>query len=454
MDTVQHTAKILVVDDEPKVAAIMERMTRHLGYEPAVASGAEEALRRFAEEPFDVVLTDVRLGTIDGLALLRSLRERDTSVPVVLVTGYASIPSAMEAIQSGAFDYISKPLTLEALQRVMTRAVEQRALSRRAPERAAEEVVELPNIVGASAAMLEVFKTVARVAPRFSSVLLLGESGTGKELVAKSLHEQSPRAANRFVPVNVAAIAEGLLESELFGHVRGAFTGATGTRRGLFEEAHLGTLFLDEIGELPAALQVKLLRALQEHRIKPVGGNEEIEVDVRLIAATNRDLEKMIRAGKFREDLFYRLNVITISLPPLRERKEDIPSLVEHFRQKLERESGHVSPRFAPAALARLAEYDWPGNVRELENVVARAVMMSPLDVIGSESLQSLGRTADAESSARDEFPKLASVVADYVRRVLEHTGGNRTRAAQILGISRRTIHRMSARRARPSESR
>jgi two-component system response regulator AtoC len=281
-------------------------------------------------------------------------------------------------------------------------------------------------------------------------VLILGESGTGKELVARKLHERSPRHGERFIPVNVSAIPEGLLESELFGHVRGAFTGAMTARRGLFDEAHRGTLFLDEIGDLSLPLQAKLLRVIQEHRIKPVGGNEEHEVDVRLVGATHANLEGMVHGGQFREDLYYRLNVVSISLPPLRERREDIPLLVEHFLRKYEHETGRNAPAVSPEARNLLGTYAWPGNVRELENVVERAVLLSTHAVITADTLPPrLHGAAPGQVAIPPEsgLVSLDAMVERYVERVLLHTGGNRTRAAQVLGISRRTLHRMAARR-------
>jgi DNA-binding NtrC family response regulator len=441
-------ARILIVDDEPETARAIERMTRHFGHEVAVASSAEEALARFAEDGFDVVVTDVHLGTVDGLALLRSLNERAPDVPVVLITGRASVDSAMEAIHAGAYEYLDKPLRLEALGRVIERAVRQRRLAREAPS-AEPAAAPLEHVAGRSPGMLEVFKTVARVAPGRTSVLILGESGTGKELVARALHRLSPRAERSFVPVNVSAIPDGLIESELFGHLRGAFTGAGANRQGLFDEAHEGTLFMDEIGDLSMTLQAKLLRVLQEHRIKPVGANEEHPVDTRLVASTHRDLREMVRAGRFREDLYYRLNVISITLPPLRDRREDIPVLATHFLDKFVRETGRRAPVLTPEALARMEAYDWPGNVRELENVLQRAALLSSHGQIGLDALPEhiAGAVAERRPGARASFPALHAVVEDYVRQVLEHTQGNRTAAARILGISRRTLHRMEERR-------
>ena len=447
-------ARILVVDDEPAVAGVIARMAESFGHEVVVADSVDSAIGHFSAAPFDVVLTDLRLGNRDGLDLLRHLQREAPDVPVVLITGMATIDSAMEAIRAGAYDYLAKPPLRDAIGALLRRAIERRRLreelrhARRAPAPSADAI---ENIAGRSHRMLEVFKTVARVAPGRTNVLILGESGTGKELVARALHRQSPRAQRRFVPVNVSAIPEGLLESELFGHVRGAFTGATSSRRGLFEEAHLGTLFLDEIGDLSSPLQAKLLRVIQDHRIKPVGGNEEIEVDVRVVAATHRNLEEMVRTGSFREDLYFRVNVISISLPPLRERPEDIPDLLEHFLRKFELETGHLAPRVAGDVVGLLSRYPWPGNVRELENIVERAIQLSPEGVITADSLPSRFHGLAVADLHRGPAT-LEEMIERYVGQVLEFTGGNRTRAAQLLGISRRTLHRMEARRRLPLE--
>ena len=451
-----QAARILVVDDEPDVARVIARLAESFGHQVVVAASVDEALVRFDETPFDVVLTDLRLGQQDGLALLRHLLERAPEVPVILITGQATIDSAMEAIRMGAYDYLAKPVERASMGELLRRALERRRLAEVARSQpsdvaAAQTLENLGNIAGRSAAMLEVFKTVARVAGGRSSVLILGESGTGKELVARALHSQSARSG-RFVPVNVSAIPEGLLESELFGHVRGAFTGAISARRGLFEEAHQGTLFLDEIGDLSPMVQAKLLRVIQEQSLKPVGGNEEVKVDVRIVAATHRSLEDMVKKGTFREDLYFRINVVTIMLPALRERVDDIPALVEHFLRKYEQHNGVPAPRCTPEALAALAAYGWPGNVRELENVLERAVLLSRDGAITLDSLptQVQGGTPRPFS----QFPPLDEMIDRYVNQVLQHTGGNRTEAARILGLSRRTLHRMEERkRQKPSES-
>ncbi len=463
MEARNKQGRILVVDDEPAVANVIARIAQSFGHDTVIAESVESAIDRFAEGPFDVVLTDLRLGDRDGLELLGHIQQRAPEVPVVLITGQATIDSAMEAIRAGAYDYLAKPPLRDAIGVLLERAIEKKRMAEemRHLQREITSRYSLENIAGKSPRMLDVFKTVARVAAERTIVLILGESGTGKEVVARALHQKSPRAHRRFVPVNVSAIPEGLLESELFGHVRGAFTGATASRRGLFEEAHQGTLFLDEIGDLSQPLQAKLLRVIQEHSYKPVGGNEERVVDVRLVVATHRNLEEMVRAGQFREDLYYRLNVVSISLPPLRERREDIPVLVEHFLRKFEREIGRAAPRFAPEVMELFERYRWPGNVRELENVVERAVVLSPLSVVTPDSLPprfhapsvAAGTLAQASpgspAQAPGGFVPLETMIERYAQQVLEYTRGNRTRAAEILGISRRTLHRMAERRLR-----
>jgi DNA-binding NtrC family response regulator len=447
-------AHILVVDDDLSVAGVIAHMAEQLGHRTSVSGSVDDALGQLAKTHFDVVLTDLRMPGRDGLDLLEHVRAQNADIPVVVITGQATIDSAMEAIKGGAYDYLAKPPQLQMLGALLRRAIEKKQMAEevRHLQREILKQAGAEDIVGKSPQMLEVYKTLQRVAESRTSVLVLGESGTGKELVARKLHERSPRREERFVPVNVSAIPDGLLESELFGHVRGAFTGALTARRGLFDEAHHGTLFLDEIGDLSLPLQGKLLRVIQEHRIKPVGGNEEHEVDVRLVCATHQDLEEMVKRGTLREDLYYRLNVVSISLPPLRERREDIPLLARHFLRKHELETGRMAPAVSRAAEQMLEAYAWPGNVRELENVVERAVLLSTHGVITPDALPPRLHGDPVEGAPPDPgsgLPPLDSVIEDYVHRVLEHTSGNRTRAAQILGISRRTLHRMDERRRR-----
>ncbi len=452
-------AHVLVVDDDLGVAAVIAHMAQQLGHRTTVSGSVDDALARLAHTHFDVVLTDLRMPGRDGLELLEHVRAQNPDIPVVVITGQATIDSAMEAIKGGAYDYLAKPPQLQMLGALLRRAIEKKHMAEevRHLQREILKHATAEDIVGKAPQMLEVYKTLQRVAESRTSVLVLGESGTGEELVARKLHERSPRRAERFVPVNVSAIPEGLLESELFGHVRGAFTGALTTRRGLFDEAHHGTLFLDEIGDLSLPLQAKLLRVIQEHRIKPVGGNEEHEVDVRLVCATHQDLEEMVRQGTLREDLYYRLNVVSIVLPPLRERREDIPLLVRHFLRKYELETGLMAPALSQAAGQMLETHGWPGNVRELENVVERAVLLSTHGVVTPDALPPRLHGAQAAAPAAAEVPSgpasLDSVIEEHIRRVLEQTGGNRTRAAQILGISRRTLHRMDERQRRRSDS-
>jgi len=429
-------------------------MAEQFGHGTAIAGSVEAALALLAETPFDVILTDLKMPERDGLDLLEHVRTENPDIPIVVITGQATIDTAMEAIKLGAYDYLTKPPQLDMMGALLRRAIEKKRMAEqvRGLQREIRKHYHVEDIIGSAPQMLEVYKTLQRVAPSRTSVLILGESGTGKELVARKLHERSPRHAERFIPVNVSPIPEGLLESELFGHVRGAFTGALTARRGLFDEAHRGTLFLDEIGDLSLPLQAKLLRVIQEHRFKPVGGNEEREVDVRLVGATHENLEGMVHRGQFREDLYYRLNVVSISLPPLRERREDIPLLVEHFLRKYEHETGQNAPAVSPEARHLLGAYAWPGNVRELENVVERAVLLSTHGVITADTLPP--RLHGAAPSLAAPSPEsglfsLDAMVERYVERVLLHTGGNRTRAAQILGISRRTLHRMAERRKR-----
>ena len=440
-------ARVLVVDDDQSSRDLLSRILSGAGHRvTAVADGREAIAALDAGEPPDVVISDIRMSEVDGLQVTDAYRARAPDTPVILVTAFGNIDGAVDAIRRGAADYISKPYDVDAIQLVVARALKQRELAaeNRSLRRGLREKYRLENVVGRSEAMLQVYKTAARVASTDATVLIQGESGTGKELVARAIHAASPRAAGPFVAVDCGAIAEGVLESELFGHARGAFTGAQQARRGLFEEAQGGTLFLDEIGDVGPNLQARLLRALQEGTVRRVGTNEPIAVDVRVVAASNRDLEAAVKEASFRADLYYRLAVVTIRIPPLRERREDIPLLAEHFAHKHGRSEGSA---ISPAARDLLVAYDWPGNVRELENVVARALALNPSGVIMPEDLPEAvhGERPLAPERAPDvsDRPTLEELERRYAAQVLQETGGNKTRAAEVLGIDRKTLYRI-----------
>ncbi len=397
---------------------------------------------------FDVVISDIRMPDLDGLGLMRGLHQTNPDVSVILMTAFGTVEAALEAIKKGAYDYVSKPLHLEELLLTVRRALERRRLLRdvRVSHEALRDRYHLDNIVGVSQGMIDVFKLIARVASTRSPVLITGESGTGKEVVARALHFNGPRAAAPFVAINCAGLAEGLLESELFGHVRGAYTGAMSHRRGLFETGDGGTVFLDEVGDISQNTQAKLLRVLGEQEVRPVGGNEVIRVDVRVIAATNRELRTEILEGRFREDLYYRLNVVSIHLPRLRERREDIPVLAHHFLRKYADANGKAVTGFAPEALALLEAHSWPGNVRELENAVERAVAVGTSPVVLPEDLPAhlvSSPVAAAAGPADSPLRSLDELTQQHLARVLAATGGNKKRAAEILGVDRRTLYRM-----------
>jgi DNA-binding NtrC family response regulator len=439
---------ILVVDDDAVARQLLAEGLRKDGHDVEVAAGGAEAIALGRAKRYDVVLTDIRMGEVDGLSVLRDFRQRSPETAIVLLTAFGSMDGAIEAIKQGAYDYLAKPFKKEEIRLVVRRSLEHSRLVRE-NARIREELRERQGspLIGSSPAMLEVYKLVARVSAGKSTVLLEGESGTGKELVARAVHANSPRRDRPFVPVNCAALPETLLESELFGHEKGAFTGAVASKRGLFETADQGTLFLDEIGDIGAALQVKLLRVIQEQEVRHVGGTASVKVDVRIIAATNRNLAQMVRDGKFREDLFYRLNVVRIVLPPLRARREDIPMLAHHFLAKVSSPDAGAIRGFVPATIALLERYHWPGNVRELENVIERTVSLAPGPLIMPDDLPESVRTAEAAPSGGDEsFLSLEEVGKRHLVRVLRETGGNKLRAAKILGIDRRTLYRMAER--------
>src|SRR5688572_295005 len=442
---------ILIVDDEPGVRSALAGVLRDEGYEVDAVETGEACLERLAREPYDVVVLDIWMPGMDGLATLARMRERQIDVQVVIISGHGNIESAVRAIKMGAFDFVEKPLTLEKTVLVVRNALRQRTLE--AENRALRAKVDAQHtMVGESYAMVKLREQVAMAAPTNGRVLIFGENGTGKELVARNIHQLSRRRAGPFVEVNCAAIPEDLIESELFGHVRGAFTGAVADRRGKFEAAHGGTIFLDEIADMSLKTQAKVLRVLQEQVMEAVGGSTRIKVDARVLAATNKDLTAEIRASRFREDLYFRLNVVPIFVPSLRERQEDIPLLAEHFMAMLAREYGRRPKTFEADALIALRQYSWPGNVRELRNVIERLMIMVPGDRVSSRDLsfldQSLASTATetpatAKTSveaplheARDRFER------DYILRALAFQQGNISRTAEMLGIERSNLYR------------
>jgi len=450
----RHRPTMLVVDDDPGASGLLRDIFQQEGYDVTVAERGEEALAIAPARPFDIVLCDVQLPDIDGIELLRRLRRATPNAPVVMVTAFGSYETAITALKEGAFDYVRKPFTLQEVRVTVERAMERRRLQNRAAAEgvSAPEAGEARAIIGSNPAMVEMFKLVSRVAATKSSVLIQGESGTGKELIARTIHQGSPRSGRPFVPVNVTSLSETLLESELFGHVKGAFTGASERRPGLFVEANHGTIFLDEVGDMSLAMQAKLLRVLQEHELKPVGGNETIPVDVRMVAATHQDLEELVRAGRFREDLYYRLNVVTLKLPRLRERPEDIPLLADHFLRRYGALSNRPLQGFSTQAMTALQSYPWHGNVRELENVVERAVALAPGSIVEETDLPEKlivhahtgGRGVPAGiQSAGGKRATLDETVRAYVLEVLDEVGGNKTEAARVLSVPRRTLYRM-----------
>ncbi len=427
---------------------VLRTLLKRSGYEVEVAAHGEEALTLVESFGPDVVLTDVRMPRVDGLTLLRTLKAKGSEATVIVMSAYGDHDQALEAMQQGAYDYIQKPFKPEEVVLTLRKA-EERELLRRENRALREEIRrehQFEDILAKSAEMQRIFRTIAKVADYKTTVLIGGESGVGKELVARALHRRSSRAGGPFVAVNCGAIPENLLESELFGHKKGAFTHAISDRRGLFEEADRGTLFLDEIGELPLALQVKLLRALEEETIRRLGEARDLKVDVRIIAATHRDLMKETQAGRFREDLFYRLNVLPIYVPPLRERREDIPLLIEHFIQRNNARLGTSIRGVDSEARRLLYEYGWPGNVRELENTIERAMVLSEADQIVASDLPEAVREARDPvqlqlQSGELSVKKTARVIEEIlIRRALQKTKGNRTRAAEVLEISHRAL--------------
>jgi two-component system, NtrC family, response regulator AtoC len=443
------TGEILVVDDDARMRELVAKVLAREGYAVRSLPRGQDVLQALEEGPADLVISDIRMPEMDGLTLLREVKRLVPETSVLLMTAFGSIDTAVQAIKAGAYDYLTKPFKMDEVILVVRRAMEERHL--RAEVRALREEVSIKyhfsNILGKSKPMQELFALIRKVAGSRTTVLVQGRSGTGKELVAKAIHYNSPRRDHSLVTVNCSAIPKDLLESELFGHAKGAFTGAIAHKRGLFEEAHSGSLFLDEIGELSPELQVKLLRVLQEHEIRRVGETRTIGVDVRLIAATNRDLVQAVKEGLFREDLYYRLNVIPITLPDLKDRADDIPLLATHFLTKYAKEADPPIEGITKDAMRLLLVYDWPGNVRELENVIERAVILGQGPQILPEDLPAHLRTHQTpmphqSPAASPHRPTLEELERDYIARILRETRWHQMQAAHILGIDRRTLYR------------
>jgi two-component system response regulator AtoC len=449
---------VLVADDEASIRHVLSLVLQGQGYEVRAVSNGEEALAELESRDYDAVVSDVRMPRVDGLSLLKRALARQPDLTFVVMSAYGQPDAALEAVGAGAFDYVSKPFKPEEVVLVLKKAEERRRLvnENRRLRRSGAETAPLDRIVGTSEAILQLHKQIRKLAPVSTTVLISGESGTGKELVARALHELSPRAAMPFVPVNCGAIPPGLVESELFGHARGAFTDARSAKRGLFAEADGGTLLLDEVGELPPAVQIKLLRFLQEGEIRPVGENRSERVDVRVLAATHRDLGKLIQVSEFREDLYYRLNVVNLAVPPLRARREDILALARVFVARFNRELNRQVPvtTFEPEAEELLVSYAWPGNVRELENAIERGVLLAESGQIQvqnlPERLWSVQKPlrGPSEAAAPPDAPAddlslkraMRSLEERYIRAALRRTRGNRTRAAELLEISHRAL--------------
>jgi DNA-binding NtrC family response regulator len=429
--------KLLIVDDELSVRDSLGKWFREEGYEIGTAESANDALTRIAEQKWDIALLDIKMRGTDGIELQGKLHEIDPQLITIIMTGYASVDTAVQAMKNGAYDYLTKPLDPDEVAHKVKKALAERD-TQKENERLKEmtEVAHSPDLIGQSAAMNKVFAAIETVGPTDATVLVTGESGTGKELVCRAIHAASTRRYHPLVVIHCGALTETLLESELFGHEKGAFTGAQYRKKGKFEIAEGGTVFLDEIGDISLKTQTDLLRVIQEREIVRVGGNQNIHVDFRCVAATNKDLEVLIEEGRFRPDLFYRLNVFRIELPSLRERREDIPLLVDHFIRKFSREMNKKITRVAPAAMRTLQDYDWPGNVRELENAVERAMVVAQEPELRDQDFILKSRaTSVPEGRSLDEIEKA------HILRVLEELGGNQTRAAEVLAIDRVTLH-------------
>ncbi len=446
---------ILLFEDDDTLAGLLARVLRADGCQVEVLDSADAIPGPAKLARYDVVLSDIHLANdTSGHEVLKRVRSVCPTTPVILMTAYADIEGAMNAVGEGAYDYLAKPIEPTELKRMVAEAIARRKLAQTGLEPPPQHAAAPAQIVGTTPAMLAVYKTVAHVAPTTATVLIVGESGTGKELVARAIHAKSPRANKAFVAINCGALPESILESELFGHERGSFTGASATKHGLFEEARGGTLFLDEIGEISPKMQVQLLRVLQEGEVRRVGAAETIKVDARVVAATNRDLKTEVASGRFREDVLFRLQVVTVHVPPLRERRGDIPLLIRHFIARHADRLGRPAPRVAPEVQEMLGAYAFPGNVRELSHILERAMLLAREGVITGSDLPPdvtaawahHGATGGSLGSLAEDWPSLAVLERRYIDRVLSRTGGNKTRAAEVLGIDRRTLNRMFAR--------
>jgi DNA-binding NtrC family response regulator len=440
-------ATVLIVEDETKLRRLLELNLGEDGFQTVSAPDAETGLDHLRQSSVDLVLTDLKLPGMGGLDFLHAVKRQNANLPVVVMTAYGSVETAVEAMKAGASDYVLKPFSLAEMRMVVRKELDVRRLKEenRTLREALGQRYEYPNIVAHSAKMQEVLATVERVAPTQSTVLIGGESGVGKDLIARAIHQKSRRSGGPFIKINSTAIPENLLESELFGYEKGAFTGAATSKPGKFELADKGTLFLDEIGDVPAATQVKLLRVLQEREFERLGGTRTIKVDVRLVAATNRDLRAALEEGTFREDLYYRLNVVPVDIPPLREHKEDIPDLVKLFLARFAEQSGKKIKGIAPAALDMLIAFHWPGNVRELENIIERAVALSEGPVLEPADIHlDTGRRAKSSSSEAAPFLPEGQTIEQWedemIREALRRANGNKSQAARLLGLSRNAL--------------
>jgi two-component system response regulator HydG len=437
---------ILVVDDEPSHRQMIEAVLSAEGYEVQQADDGRSAIAAIEKKFSDLVIMDVRMKQVGGIEALKEIKKISPGIPIIIMTAYASVGTAVDALKSGAYDYLTKPLDIEELKILVAKALRYRELEQENIhlKEILNDRFDFSNIIGRSPSMSKLFETMALVTPSEATVLIVGESGTGKELIVNAIHQNSPRGEKPLIKVNCAALPETLLESELFGHEKGAFTGAIARKQGRFQLSHKSSIFLDEIAEMAPATQAKILRVLQEREFEPLGSTQTIKIDTRIIAATNRNLEEEIQEGRFREDLYYRLNVVTVEVPPLRQRREDIPLLADFFLKQYAEKNRRLIKGFTPRATDLLMRYDWPGNVRELENIIERSVIMvrgetiTPLEF--PNDLQELDEELKATQINLRPGRSLKEVEKDMILRTLEETGGNRTHAAKILGISRRTL--------------